>query len=197
MIFTSAEHDLSSNARTADRSGKLHATARQSPTDRRRCRKSGATRVVSANLSQSAVRELLQLTLVVGAFARLTAAGVVAAAIACGACASQQDTIQQQQEKLESLGASTQLIAEDWLAGQLSGTFTKTALEATFTQVEQQRAVLAARPQMLLDARGAALSQRAEALSRLIAQVIHDVDGADSDAVRRRLAAIPIVPGAR
>jgi hypothetical protein len=112
-------------------------------------------------------------------------------------CASEQATIQQQKEKLESLGSSVQAIGEDWLAGSLSGTFTRTALDATFAQVEQQRAVLASTPSILLDARGARLSQQAESLSRLIAQMIHDVEGADGDAVRRRLAAIPIVAEAR
>lgn len=102
--------------------------------------------------------------------------------------------IQQQKEKLESLGATTQLIAEDWLAGTLPGAYTRTALEQTYAQVEQQRTKLAARPQTLLDERAARLSQQAEQLSRLIAAMLHDVAGADADAVRRRLAAIPILP---
>jgi hypothetical protein len=127
------------------------------------------------------------------AFAR----AAVVAALLSGACASQQDTIRQQQEQLESLGATTQAIGEDWLAGYLSGTFTKTALEGTYAQVERARARLAAKPQMLLDARAARLSQQAEQLSRLIAQLTQDVRGGDGDAVRRRLAAIPIVPQTR
>jgi hypothetical protein len=118
------------------------------------------------------------------------------AAVLATACASQQDTIQQQKEKLESLGATTQTIGEGWLAGKLSRTFARTALEQTFFQVEQQRAVLAAHPQTLVDARGARLSQQAEQLSRLVAQMAHDVEATDGDAVRRRLAAIPIVPEA-
>jgi hypothetical protein len=48
---------------------------------------------------------------------------------------------------------------------------------------------------MLRDPRGAAMSQAAEKLSRLIAQLAGDTSAADADAVRRRLAEIPIKPG--
>jgi hypothetical protein len=116
------------------------------------------------------------------------------AIICSGGCASEPDTVQAAQEKLESLDASVRLIGEDWLAGSLSGRFAATALDAVFTQVERQRAGLAARPQTLLDPRGARLSQRAERLSRLIAQLRRDVERADADAVRRGLAALPIQP---
>jgi hypothetical protein len=128
------------------------------------------------------------------AIARAAAATVVLAVMLASSCASQQDTIQQQQEQLESLGATTQALGEAWLAGNLSGTYTRTALEQAFAQVEQARTALAARPRTLLDPRAARLSQGAEQLSRVIAAMVHDVDGADADRVRAHLAAIPILP---
>jgi hypothetical protein len=50
---------------------------------------------------------------------------------------------------------------------------------------------------MLQDPRGAALSQEAEQLSRVIASMIGDVGSADGDAARQRLASLPIVPQER
>jgi hypothetical protein len=119
---------------------------------------------------------------------------LVAVVLCLGACSSQQSRIQQHQEKLESLGATTAAVGDAWLGGNLRGRYTVTALEQTFLQVEQERTALASAPEMLLDPRGAALSQQAEQLSRLIATLIHDVRGADGESVRRRLADIPIRP---
>jgi len=109
-------------------------------------------------------------------------------------CASQQRTIEQQQEKLQSLAASTRLLVDDFLAGQVSPTYTRTAFEAIFAQVEQQRAVLAATPETLADDRGAALAQQAGALSRLIAQMQRDVVSGNTSALRVRADAIPLRP---
>ena len=116
------------------------------------------------------------------------------AVIAAPGCSSPDTVIAQQQEKLASLGASTQLLSDGWLAGDLTATYTKTAIDATLAQVEQQRAVLA-RPATLADPRAARLSQQAEQLSRLLALMAHDVDTADAAALRQHAAAIPILPG--
>jgi hypothetical protein len=118
---------------------------------------------------------------------------VVAAALA-GGCRSTQDTVQQQQEKLQSLAASTRLVAQSWLDGHVSKTYANTAFEALLTQVEQQRAVLAAKPATLADGHAATLSQQAEQLSRLIAQLHHDVSGGDAWTLRGRLGSIPMMP---
>ena len=64
-------------------------------------------------------------------------------------------------------------------------------------QVEQQRAVLAAKPAILVDRQGSALSQQAEQLSRLIAQMQHDVEARDSRTLRGRLPSIPLLPAAK
>jgi hypothetical protein len=86
------------------------------------------------------------------------------------------------------------VIAEAWLSGDVSGTYARTALEQTFYLVEQERASLASRPEMLQDPRGATLSQDAEKLSRVIASMIGDVGTANGNAARQRLASLPIVP---
>jgi hypothetical protein len=120
-----------------------------------------------------------------------------AIAALAGGCASSQDTLHQQQEKLESLGATTQMIGESWLTGQLSATYARTALEETQRQVEEQRTVVAGTPAMLQEPHGADLSERGERLSRLLAQLLQDVDTSDSGAARHHLSQIPIVPESR
>jgi hypothetical protein len=117
-----------------------------------------------------------------------------AAAVLLSGCTGQDKRLQQHREKLESLGATTAAVCDAWLAGRVSGTYTQTALDQTYLLVEQERTALASSPQALLDPRGAALSQSAERLSRLLAAVMHDVRAADGASVRRRLAEIPIAP---
>jgi hypothetical protein len=130
------------------------------------------------------------------AFVRTAAVIVLATATASASagCASPQDTIQQQQEKLQSLAASAQLLTDDYLAGQVSKTYAATAFDALLLQVEQQRAVVA-RPKMLADAKAAALSQQAEALSRLLAQMRDDVARGDAAALGARRAGVAPLPG--
>lgn len=125
---------------------------------------------------------------------RLVMALELAIVVLCIGCGRQDARLEQHQKKFESLGATTKVIAEAWLHGDVSGTYTSAALEQTFHLVEQERTKLASKPEMLQDARGAALSQQSERLSRLIASMIGDVGGADGDAARRRLASLPIVP---
>jgi hypothetical protein len=114
-------------------------------------------------------------------------------ALCAAGCASPQRTIQQQQQKLESLAASAALLADDFLAGQVSPTYTRTAFDAFVRQVEQQRAVLAT-PALLADARAAALAQQADALSRLLARMQDDVRRGDAPAVAARRDAIAPLP---
>jgi N-formylglutamate amidohydrolase len=121
---------------------------------------------------------------------------VLTAAVIPG-CTSAQNTINQQEAKLESLGATAQMIGEVWLGGQVSATYAETALQETQTQVELQRAVLAANVEVLQNPRGADLSQRAERLSRVVVQLLHDVEASDGSGLRRHLLGIPIVPGSR
>ena len=128
---------------------------------------------------------------------RLAIALELAAVVLCIGCSRQDARLEQHKKNFESLGATTKVITEAWLHGDVSGTYTRTALEQTFYLVEQERAALASRPEMLQDGRGAALSQDAERLSRLIASMIGDVGSANGDAARQRLASLPIVPQER
>jgi len=108
------------------------------------------------------------------------------------ACTHQDARLEQHKQNFESLGETTAAICEAWLGGDLSGTYTRTALDQTFRLVEQERTALAASPEALIDKRGAALSQSGERLSRLIATLIHEVDGANAASVRQLLTTIPI-----
>jgi hypothetical protein len=122
--------------------------------------------------------------------------GIVAiiAAMALAACTSQSDALEQHQEKLESLGASSAAIAEAWLGDTVSSKYTSTALEQIYQLVEQERTALAAKPQALADARGAYLSAAAERLSRLLAVMMQDVAHGDPAALRDHASKIPILP---
>jgi hypothetical protein len=123
---------------------------------------------------------------------------VLAIALACSACNSTDQKLGQQRDDLKSLVASTVAIAEAWLAGSTSGTFTTTALEQLFMLLERQRQALSAAPNTLVDQRAAELSQAAEALARLIAAMMHDVRAADAPAVREHLSKLrPMGPGSR
>src|SRR4030095_14539 len=110
---------------------------------------------------------------------RLTIAVEVTALIFLVGCSRQDTRLERHKKNLESLGATTKVIADAWLSGDVSGTYARTALDRTFYLVEQERAKLASRPEMLQDARGTALSEDAEQLSRLIAAIIGDVGSAD------------------
>jgi hypothetical protein len=125
---------------------------------------------------------------------RRTIALELAAVLLCVGCSRQDARLEEHKKNFESLGATTKVIGEAWLSGDVSGTFTRTALEQTFYLVEQERASLASRPEMLQDPRGATLSQDAEHLSRVIASMIGDVSSANGEAARQRLASLPIVP---
>ena len=103
------------------------------------------------------------------------------------ACGRQDQRLQQHDQKLESLAASATAIGRAWLAGSTSATYTITALEQTYVLVEKERAALAKTPDVLVDPRGAELSQTAERLSRVLAAIRDEVRGSDPAAVRQRL----------
>ena len=128
---------------------------------------------------------------------RLTLAIELVAVVLCMGCGRHDARLEQHKKNLESLGATTKVITQVWLSGNVSGTYTRTALEQTFYLVEQERAKLASKPEMLQDPRGATLSQEAEQLSRLIASMIGDVGTSDGDSARQRLASLRLVPQQR
>jgi hypothetical protein len=117
--------------------------------------------------------------------------------MAGSACSRDESRLQQHRRSCESLGATTAAIGEAWLAGRLSGTYAGVAFEDTLRLLEQERAALASRPELLADPRGAELSQSAERLSRLLAAMIGDVRRADGSSARRHFEDIPPCRGAR
>jgi hypothetical protein len=116
----------------------------------------------------------------------------VVLALTGAACTRHDARLHQHKQRFESLGETTAAICEAWLRGDISGTYTRTALRQTFMLAEQERTALTATPEALLDPRGADLSQSGERLSRLIAILIHEVDGADANSVRELLTHLPI-----
>jgi len=126
---------------------------------------------------------------------RRTALGLAAAALLlCSACASPDQRIQDHRKALESLGATTALIGQAWLAGNVSGTYTRTSLEKTLQLIEQERAAFADSAELLAQPGAAMLSQTADRLSRLVAQLTGDIAARDATAARAHLGEIPILP---
>jgi hypothetical protein len=116
----------------------------------------------------------------------------VALALSATGCSSQNTRLEQHKKTFESLGATAAAIIEVWVGGQVSGTYARAALEKTFQLVEKERAALTTAPATLQDPRGAELSQKAERLSRLLADLMRDVAGGDGASARQHISEIPI-----
>ena len=119
-----------------------------------------------------------------------TLALCLASTLCVVACARKEGRIEQHRKILLSLTSTTRAIGAGWLAGHLSGTYTKTALDQTLLLVEQERATVVRAPESLADPRGARLSADADELERVIAQIIAAVRAADSAAARRHVASL-------
>lgn len=122
---------------------------------------------------------------------RIIVALCVVAGVSSLACSRQDRRLQQHQEALQSLNATAHAVADAWLAGQVSGTYAETALEHTLLLTEQERTAVVSTPVALIDPRGARLSDVADQMERLIAQMISAVRAADGPVVRRHLASMP------
>src|SRR4051812_45626487 len=120
-----------------------------------------------------------------------TIAGLcLVAALSSSACSRQDRRLEQHQKALQSLASTTHAVVDAWLAGHVSATYTQTTLESTFRLIEQERTAVASTPDTLIDPRGARLSDAADQMVRLIAQIISDVRTADGAAARRHLASL-------
>jgi hypothetical protein len=117
----------------------------------------------------------------------------VVAAAGC-ACTPSQDQIQRHQQKLQSLASTASAIGQAWLAGTVSGTYARTALEQTFFLVEEERRGVTSAPEMVADPSGARLADAADALARAVALLTQHIVAMDADAVRHHLARIPMRP---
>jgi hypothetical protein len=116
---------------------------------------------------------------------------VVLALLCTTSCARHDRQLQDHEKSFESLSSSAKATVEAWLRGSVSGTYTSVALDRVLALTEQERSTLAASPQMLIDARGASLSDSAAQLSRHVAAMISDVRRADGESARRHVAALP------
>jgi len=124
--------------------------------------------------------------------ALLAAVVCVAGAMNSYACSGHDRQIQQHQKALRSLGSTTHAIVEAWLAGNVSGTYAQTALDQTIVLIEQERTAVAASPEILIDPRGANLSDTADQMTRVAAIIIAAVRDGDAAAARHRLASLPL-----
>ena len=112
-------------------------------------------------------------------------------ALSAASCRNPNSRIQQRQEKFESLTASAQAIGEAWLTGSASTRYARAALGQTFVLIEQERQALASTPDLLIDTRGAELSEASERLARTVANLIQDVGAHDAASLQHHLADLP------
>jgi hypothetical protein len=105
-------------------------------------------------------------------------------------CTRHDRRLQLHHRTLQSLGSSIAAVTEAWLAGHVSGTYTQTALEQTLRLIEQERTSIASKPETLIDPRGARLSDSADHLERVVAQIVAAVRAADGATARYHLASL-------
>jgi hypothetical protein len=127
--------------------------------------------------------------------ARRTLVALLIAA-ACGACSGPDKQLKEARKKLDGLAATTHAVGDAWLSRDVSSTYSRTAFQQTLQLLDKQRASLNASPKLLLDSRGAVLSQEAERLSRALAALIEDARGNDRTSAREHLSQVPQAGGA-
>lgn len=114
--------------------------------------------------------------------------------LATAGCTSQHDRLRQHQQKMQSLAATTRVVCESWLAGDVSGRYASTALRQTLQLLEQERAALVAAPKLLRTPDGARLSDAADSLERRLARLMDAVAQRDAASVRESVAKMPLLP---
>jgi hypothetical protein len=107
------------------------------------------------------------------------------------ACRTQEQVIAEQRKALVSLRETTRAIGEAWLAGSVSGTYARTALEATEELLEKQRQSLATlSPDALADPNVQALSDTHARLGRTLALLWKSINERDSASARQHLSSL-------
>jgi hypothetical protein len=121
---------------------------------------------------------------------------VIASLIVVSACSSPAQQLREVQKNIRGLTATTQAVADAWLTGDVSATYSRTAFQQTLRLLDTQRASLNSSPRLLADPRGAALSRDAEQLSRALAALIQDARNGDTASARGHLPQTPSRGGA-
>jgi hypothetical protein len=107
------------------------------------------------------------------------------------ACSAKSSEIQQHAEKMNSLRATTIAVTNAWLAGSVSGTYTRATFERTFQLVDQERAAAAATPEDLALPAANAVVREGEQLARNLAALSDAVGREDGSSTRRLLDELP------
>jgi len=110
-------------------------------------------------------------------------------ALSIAGCGSTQELITQQQKALVSLKSTVTAVGKAWLDGHVSTTYARTALEATATLLEKERAKIGATPDALVDPAVVSLSESQNQLARDIALLRKALADSDAATVRRLMSA--------
>jgi hypothetical protein len=105
-------------------------------------------------------------------------------------CGSTQDLINQQQKALISLSSTVTAVGKAWLEGNVSTTYSRTALETTARLLEKERAEIAASADALADPAVAAMSESQHQLARQISLLRKALEESDAATVRQLIAAV-------
>jgi len=102
-------------------------------------------------------------------------------------CSSESHQVDQHEQQLISLGATTVAIGGAWADGLVSGRFARTALTETFQLVVRQEQALASTPDTLQSSRLRELSDGTHRLSLIIALALQRVEAGDAPGLRRQM----------
>jgi hypothetical protein len=121
---------------------------------------------------------------------RTTPPVALSAALLVAGCA-QPSAVEQHQKALQSLAATSRAVASSWLEGYMTARSASQAFSQTATLLDSERSALSSQSRLLVDPRGATLSQHAEQLARAIAGLTDAIDRGDSTGVRQQLPLVP------
>jgi hypothetical protein len=122
---------------------------------------------------------------------QITAGVSIGVILLTAACGGAEQLLSDQEKALTSLRATAATIGDSWLMGRVSGQYARTALDRTLQLLEQQRAELAASPDVVAESRGAMLSDAQHQLARSAAALRRAIEVGDSAEVRRQLSELP------